>query len=377
MIIAIHAELNLLFLLILCGIAYQSISNVSQQMNRVLFRYTVYGVIISLLLDTVWILVDGAIFPGSVLVNRLVNALFFPCGGLLGGIWYLYVLETIGYKINRKTAASVMFPGIVLLIINLLSIRTEWIFSIGQDNIYHRGRLFWLQEVITVSMLLLSLAHIVVRLFLHGYQLELMKLLGFYIIPVIGTLLTLPFAGMPGTWNCAAASLIMMYIDDQDREITRDALTGLNNRKTLNKVFQDYTRLVSPSNELFLFALDLDRFKEINDKFGHPAGDRALQQAANLFIRSIADAGIKSMVARVGGDEFLIMGFFPGYEEALKLKKNIQERFAAFNKEKKEPYTLGVSIGFHLYKEGQSLAELIEIADTVLYEEKKRNNTFR
>ena len=124
----VHIELNVLFFLILVMIARQSAKNENQQMRRVLFRYTAYGIMSSLLMDTLWILIDGQRFPGDVALNQIVNALFLASGIVIGCLWYLYVLETLGYRITRKMGLLVMSPGIVFTALNLLSIKTGWIF---------------------------------------------------------------------------------------------------------------------------------------------------------------------------------------------------------------------------------------------------------
>lgn len=86
MITAIHIELNALCILILYAIAHQSLANVNQQMNRVLFRCMVYGVIIQLALDILWRLVEGRLFPGAIMANRVINALYLATGVILGCI---------------------------------------------------------------------------------------------------------------------------------------------------------------------------------------------------------------------------------------------------------------------------------------------------
>lgn len=166
MAVAIHIELDALRLLILGVIAYQSVNNVNQQMNRVLFRYTVYGTMAALALDILWLLIDGRLFPGAILINQLVNALFLGSGVILGGIWYLYVLETLGYVITRTVKALVLTPGAVMTVLNLISIKTGWIFRITSENLYERGPLFWLQTIAALGMLFASLVHIVIWLLL-------------------------------------------------------------------------------------------------------------------------------------------------------------------------------------------------------------------
>ena len=89
---AIHIGLNLICLIILGTIARLSHLNVNQQMKRVLFRDVVYGLLITLTLDTLWMLIDGRVFPGGIILNKIVNALFLGAGVIMGCIWYLYVL---------------------------------------------------------------------------------------------------------------------------------------------------------------------------------------------------------------------------------------------------------------------------------------------
>ena len=253
---AIHIELNILFFLILVRIVYQSAKNENQQMRRVLFRYTAYGIMSSLVLDTLWKLLDGKRFPLDVAVNQIVNALFLASGIVIGCVWYLYVLETLGYRITRKLILGIMSPAILFTALNLISIKTGWIFYVTKDNVYVRGPLFWLQTLAALSVLLSSLVHCLIRL-LNGKKTVprrvVLDLIGFYIIPVVGTLLSMPITGMPGAWTCAAVSIILMYIDSQDREIVRDTLTGLNNRKMLPSVFEEYTRQTAPGSVLYLY----------------------------------------------------------------------------------------------------------------------------
>jgi hypothetical protein len=76
MVTAIHIELDLLCLVLLYAIAHQSLKNVNQQMNRVLFRCMVYGTIVQLALDVLWLLVEGRSFPGAIMANRVIRVCF-------------------------------------------------------------------------------------------------------------------------------------------------------------------------------------------------------------------------------------------------------------------------------------------------------------
>ena len=367
---AIHIELDALCLLVLCVIVRQSVRNVNQQMRIIRFRNTVYGIMAVLALDIIWMLVDGRQFPGSIAINYIVNALFLGAGVLLGCMWYLYVLDALGYHVAGKKAWIVLLPGLVFLALNVISIWTGWIFYINEENVYVRGPLFWLQEIGALSMLFVSFFHILfaaVRRKKKAPGSEIRKLLGFYIIPVIGTVVSMPFTGMPGTWTCASVSIILIYLSALDGEVMRDSLTGLNNRKALDSAFADYAKAASPSNRLFLFMMDLDGFKGINDRYGHPAGDQALTLAAGLLLRSVHD--MRSVVIRYGGDEFLVMGFPNNDPDAYKART--KTLFGEFNATSDLPYQLSISVGYTEYIPGQELEDLIGEADRYLYKKKR------
>ena len=375
---AIHIELNVLFILILVRVVSQSAKKENQQMQRVLFRYTAYGIISNLVLDTIWMLVDGNSFPGGVAINLVVNALFLASGIVVGCVWYLYVLETLGYDITRGIALAVMSPAIVFTALNLISIKNGWIFYVTEENVYVRGPLFWLQTAAALVVLLVSLFHCLIRL-LNGNQTVpravVLKLISFYIIPVVGTLVSIPVTGMPGTWTCAAVSIILMYIEAQDREIVRDTLTGLNNRKTLPSVFEEYTRQAGPDAPLYLYMMDVDNFKAINDTYGHLSGDEALKTVSQLFARAVD--GRRAMVARVGGDEFLIMTMLSGENEAAEFKQSMNDAMECVNEEHTLPYRLGISVGYCAYERGESLEAMMNRADEALYAEKRSKKVGR
>ena len=227
----IHMELDALCLLLLCVIVYQSQKNLNQHMNRKLFRITAYGIIIELVLDIMWLFVEGRIFPGAIFLNCVINALYLGLGVCLGCIWYLYVLETLGYKITRRLQTIVMLPGVFFMILNIISIWTGWIFTVSPENIYAHGPLFWLQTIGAYSMLLISFIHILVFLIRHRDNRtslrQIKRLLIFYVVTVVGSVVSLFKTGMPGTWTCAAISIVLIYMDDQNQEISRGMITAM------------------------------------------------------------------------------------------------------------------------------------------------------
>ncbi len=227
---AIHIELDALCLILLCTIAMQSRQSVNQQKDRILFRTTAYGIILLLALDILWVLIEGRQFPGAVALNLIVNALYLGGGVFIGCLWYLYVLESLGYRVTPKLQAVVMLPGAVFMLLNLISIKTGWIFTVSPENVYSHGPLFWLQSIGAYGMIVVSFVHILIQLARGDARVprkDIHKLLKFYLIPVIGSIVSLFQTGMPGTWTCGAVSIVLIYLRDQNREILSGMITAM------------------------------------------------------------------------------------------------------------------------------------------------------
>lgn len=96
--------------------------------------------------------------------------------------------------------------------------------------------------------------------------------------------------------------------DEREQLITRastDSLTGLANRRHFHEFLEEHFRLsIRYGTPMSLVLMDLDRFKSLNDSYGHPAGDEVLRQVASLLKQLMRDA---DMVARYGGEEFAIV----------------------------------------------------------------------
>ncbi|MDP9221176.1 MAG: diguanylate cyclase [Actinomycetota bacterium] len=90
----------------------------------------------------------------------------------------------------------------------------------------------------------------------------------------------------------------------QQHQASHDALTGLPNRQYFTEEAQHRLGSPSPTAQVYLFLLDLDRFKEVNDTHGHRVGDRLLQQTAERLTSAVRPG---DLVARLGGDEFALL----------------------------------------------------------------------
>jgi|GEM_PF-873644 len=147
-----------------------------------------------------------------------------------------------------------------------------------------------------------------------------------------------------------------------------DELTGIFNRK---KVMEDINLLLLDESEKFaVLFIDLDKFKGINDKFGHEAGDTVLKNVA-LRLKGIIRE--KDIISRIGGDEFIIiLRNLESPEQAEKVAQAIVTEMNVVFTLKNRRFLVGASIGISLYPEhGRTADVLINKADLAMYQVKK------
>ena len=152
-----------------------------------------------------------------------------------------------------------------------------------------------------------------------------------------------------------------------------DPLTDLYNRRLFNETFEkELNRARRYGQPLGLVILDLHRFKEVNDKHGHPRGDEVLRAAASTLKKSLRTS---DSAFRIGGDEFALILPQTDAPQALALGRRVQTVFA----EVLEPLELGVSVSMdhgvaNFPQDADSTEQLIRIADERLYHVKHANH---
>jgi len=152
---------------------------------------------------------------------------------------------------------------------------------------------------------------------------------------------------------------------------THDILTGLPNRSH----FMDFLRAAIESSKRYghltcVMMLDLDGFKEINDKFGHDIGDKALVKAAERLRNSVRRSDILS---RMGGDEFLVLvPILKSAGDAVGMGRKIVNSFRDPLEVNGELYHITVSVGAAIFpQDGVDAIELIKKADRAMYKVKR------
>jgi diguanylate cyclase (GGDEF)-like protein len=159
----------------------------------------------------------------------------------------------------------------------------------------------------------------------------------------------------------------------------RDTLTGLyNHRYFREQLSHEIERSIRYNTPLSLILMDMDNFKEINDRFGHFMGDRFLGLVGEAIARQIRSSDVG---ARYGGDEFVVVLPNTTREEAAVIAEKLAAAVlscAAMTPATDEPVQLGISCGIATCPDdARSDGELIDVADKQLYEQKRERKAGR
>jgi diguanylate cyclase (GGDEF)-like protein len=166
--------------------------------------------------------------------------------------------------------------------------------------------------------------------------------------------------------------------EERHRQAVTDQLTGLGNRRRLTAVlegfFADHLDAATSARTLAFLFIDLDHFKEVNDSFGHTAGDQLLAQIGPRFERCLAE---DDLLVRIGGDELAVVLLDCGLDRALavaaRLAASLEEPFPL----EMVSVRIGASIGIALGPEHADEPEaLMGSADKAMYRSKQSGTAF-
>ncbi|MCK8656989.1 MULTISPECIES: GGDEF domain-containing protein [Pseudomonas] len=154
------------------------------------------------------------------------------------------------------------------------------------------------------------------------------------------------------------------------RLAARDPLTALYNRRALEVRAARLLEDISPARPGALLLIDIDNFKQVNDLYGHTAGDRLLVTLSDMIRSVLPD---RALAARLGGDEFVILLRNASNEQIVGLGSALREQFQhAAAQTFATPAAVTLSIGANLFDHPPaSLAALIEQCDAALYQSKR------
>ena len=144
----------------------------------------------------------------------------------------------------------------------------------------------------------------------------------------------------------------------------KDGLTGINNRRTADYYLTKFIEKSPMENDLSIILIDIDHFKDFNDKYGHLEGDRALKHVASVLQKHVKTFDV---LARFGGEEFILILPKTKYPYALNVAERLRK---VIEEETLDSYQIRASLGVTTFEKGDTYTTLIHKADEALYQAK-------
>ena len=370
----VYLEINLMAV-VLIGIVLHRSWGLSRMVAQRNFAMTIYAEMLFFLSDTVAVMITSGVLPLGSAGLMAAKEIYFFSTTLMCFYWFVYFEHLQGSpfvqnrRSIRRSSVLVWVMGI-LLIINLF---TGILFYVDAEGHYHRGKLFAIQYLLSYVYVFFTCFRAFLGLFdeKKRSQRRLLRALALFpLAPAVAGIVQFLFPQLP--LACAALSIAtlvmyMMWIDDM---ISVDPLTRLSNRKQLDYQYEQWQK-GTDQDPAWLLMIDANKFKQINDTYGHIQGDAALVRIADALRNACSGLPRRANIARFGGDEFVVLVREDSPEQIAGLCGKIRAELKSLNEAAGSPYDLTVSIGMTKVRKGVALKDAIAEADRKLYEEKK------
>lgn len=379
----LYVEINTTAILILVMLLYNLRGSGHRMPDEKLFRCLLWATIAVLLCDMVGWTVNGQTFPAARSLNAAANTFYFFLTGLIAFLWLLYA----DYKLHedrsrlRRICTRLSLPFLLLAAASLTTPLTGWLFTIDGSGYYQRGSGYWFQTLVAWFYLVCPTVSALRRLHRgmdRASRQNCVAIVTFAVIPFICSIIQTLFYGIPLVWIGITLALLLTFINIQNRQISLDGLTGINNRGQLNKYLSARMADTVSEGTLFLILLDLDQFKTINDTCGHSVGDATLVLTAELLKTVCGRNARSTFLARYGGDEFAIVCCPNTEEQVCSLIDGIQAEACRVFQSDVLPCRPRLSIGYAAYHPEQmpDIDDLIAAADARMYQAKATHKQF-
>lgn len=358
------------FLLIFFLLISQYITFKRSRTEDRIFSWMMQLVLIACLVEALTFYVDGK--PGFInhWINLLGNTYLYGANCVGSFLFCVYVDQNLYHSKERirKIYHKIAVPVSILVLSLILNIPFGYYFSVGADNVYHRAGLV---SIFYIYTLLCSIFSVVV-LYMHRHRHGKVAFfpIFMYLVPILtGSMLQMIFYGISLAWLGTAIGIVALYMSILSQSSYLDSLTKLYNRLFFKQIIY---RLKNKSiTGYYGIMIDMDRFKAINDTYGHSAGDQALKDAAYIFRN--AARGINSYIFRYAGDEFVILIKTDNEADVVDFENRLYKEMDDFNAGSDRPYTVGFSMGHAPYDcYNDTLDSFLKKIDAAMYDNKAR-----
>ena len=274
---------------------------------------------------------------------------------------------------SRKFQLMSIIPLTAVIIVCIISFIYYGFYDKVSTTIFTRGSQYYFNLTMyflyLINGLFMTVKSAMIASF-RTHRIESMKSVIYIIIIMLGmTIHTLyPYTSVMDI--AITLALFLMFISFQESRIFNDSLTNLNNRKRSMQYLSDLISNVDTDSQFYLFIIDMNDFKRINDKFGHSEGDRSLITAATA-LKNAANT-CRGFTARIGGDEFVLIVEKKQVHDPETIIRILKRNLNKLNISDNLQSDLSFSIGYALCDSpNKTIKQLFAEADKMLYLDKE------
>ena len=374
-----YIEANIVCIVIFGVMLMREMRTVGRQAKQLIFINITISHILYFISDIAWVLVVEEKVPNTPVSSAIVNITNALILGAICSCWFVYVELSQGekYITGTKQRMIVMIPAMasglitVLLFIFAPSLMMDMNGKNEMTGLYNICFLLVPNSYVAISS---------VRSFIRAFRKENYAVRSQYIACAVYPVLIMVFGilqtvtnGVPLFCFGCAVMMFYVYIVSLNDQVSIDELTRLNNRNQLKRyIAGESLKQSSEKTMRYVLMIDLNKFKNINDQFGHIEGDIALKRTADALKCACSGNVLKTFIARYGGDEFIIVAKTDNEDLVKELCSSIKATLIRLNDEAGAEYELTASIGYSHYMGGiTEFQSALTEADEALYREKK------
>lgn len=376
-----YSEGNIVCIIILIIILVNDRINNSLQEKQVWFNRTIITHILYFISDIFWAALMGGQLPQVRVLVGISNFLNYILLGMIAYEWFMYmaVAEKMAFTKSGKKKLVCLLPMVISVLVIVIAYAAApyfWISEKGKLNDLYYPLQVSAPAVYLIVALVLSMKN--ANKAETSEDKETYRLIGLYPIAVfLFGMIQIILVNAPTFCFGVTVMLLYFYIKNMQMRISVDALTRLNNRGQIIRYMEEIKYNDDVKN--YVIMIDIDRFKEINDTYGHMEGDRALILVSEALKQVCEEIKTPVFLGRYGGDEFTIFLQEPKKNKSPdELAKEIRSALAEKKSDNKLPYDLEVSIGYdELRDKDNTMQDCMIRADEMLYADKRRRRNVR
>lgn len=376
-----YSEANIVCIIMLLMLLINDFFHSTKQEKQVWFNRAIIAIILYFLSDIGWAAVLAGQLPRSRGLVALFNLFNYTLLSLMAYEWFMFMAasEKMEFRKSEKKRRLVLLPmavSIVVMVAAYCISPSFWIAGDGKLNALYYPMMISVPAFYLIASFIFSMINAGKAQSRDDQR--LFRLIGIYPIGVMAFgILQVVSLRLPVFCFGCTIMLQFFYIENMQTMISVDALTRLNNRGQIDR-FMDQVHY-KENGPVFIMMIDIDRFKEINDTYGHGEGDRALTIVSDTLKQICEQLKASAFLGRYGGDEFTIILQNPGEDESpSRVSAIIRGILSQKRAEKKLPYDLEVSIGYDALKDrNDTMDDCMRRADEKLYADKRSRGAGR